>query len=198
MSRSFFLPDPDHFTAGTVGPAGQRTFFLQARSGDELVTLKVEKQQVAALADYLRGLLADLPPLDGPVPAAAQLVEPADPEWIVGGIGLAVDETADRIILVVHELVPTFDSDDEDDEDDEVADLLAELAGLAAEDDDDEDDDLFDTDEDEGAMARIRVTRAQAAAFIERASELVAAGRPLCPFCGLPSDPDGHFCPRAN
>ena len=49
--------DTDAFTAGTVGPQGRRVFFLQARRGNEIVTLKIEKQQVAGLAEFLDGLL---------------------------------------------------------------------------------------------------------------------------------------------
>jgi len=52
---SFDLPSPDAFTTGTVGPAGQRVFYLQARDGELVVTVRCEKQQVAALADYLDG-----------------------------------------------------------------------------------------------------------------------------------------------
>jgi uncharacterized repeat protein (TIGR03847 family) len=34
--------------------------------------------------------------------------------------------------------------------------------------------------------------------FVERASIVVAAGRIPCPFCGIPLNPEGHLCPRAN
>jgi uncharacterized repeat protein (TIGR03847 family) len=50
----------------------------------------------------------------------------------------------------------------------------------------------------EPAMARFRITRAQAAAFVERANELMKGGRPTCPICSRPMDPEGHVCPRAN
>lgn len=209
MPRSIHLPDPHHFTVGTVGPPGQRTFFLQAADSGALVSFKLEKQQVAALAEYLDSVLADLPAPSAPVVAAPELVEPVVAEWVVGGIGIAIDQGSDRILLVVHELVP----EPEESVADEVADLLAELAQLDVEDlrdddsfaadDDDEDEDEFDEelsiDEDSASsMARLRLTRDQVAAFVARASELLEAGRPLCPFCGLPSDPTGHFCPRAN
>lgn len=51
---------------------------------------------------------------------------------------------------------------------------------------------------DEGTVARLSVTREQAAAFAIRATTLVEAGRPPCPLCGLPLDPSGHDCPRTN
>ncbi|HEY5033265.1 MAG TPA: DUF3090 family protein, partial [Actinomycetes bacterium] len=39
---------------------------------------------------------------------------------------------------------------------------------------------------------------AVARAFAQRAAAVVGAGRPPCPFCGLPLDPTGHLCPRQN
>lgn len=202
MSDSFHLTDPVHFTAGTVGPPGQRVFYLQAAEGADVVAFRMEKQQVAALAEYLSGVLADLPAVTTPVADAPELAEPVVEAWTVGGIGIAVDEDADRIILVIHELVV---EEPEASEDEEVAELLAELAGLVGDDPpeddedpfDDEDDDLFDEDS-EGGIARLRITREQAAAFVTRAGELMSRGRPLCPFCGLPEGPGGHICPRAN
>ena len=81
---------------------------------------------------------------------------------------MAYEEADDRILLVAEELQP----DDEDDPE-----------GLSLED---------------PATARFRLTRAQTAAFIERANELVTSGRPLCRLCGMPMDPEGHPCPRNN
>jgi uncharacterized repeat protein (TIGR03847 family) len=110
MGTSFDLPSPDSFTAGTVGPPGQRVFYLQARDGDLVVTLRCEKQQVAALADYLEGLLDDLEPAPAQVPAPDRaLVEPVEELWIVGPIGVAYDDSSDSIIVVLEELVPDED-----------------------------------------------------------------------------------------
>ena len=67
MSTSFELDDVDHLTTGTIGPPGQRVFYLQAAQGDQLVSLRLEKTLVAALVRYLGALLADLPPA-GPLP----------------------------------------------------------------------------------------------------------------------------------
>ena len=53
-------------------------------------------------------------------------------------------------------------------------------------------------DDEDGSVARVAVTREQAAAFAIRATQLVEAGRPPCPLCGLPLDPSGHDCPRTN
>ncbi len=103
---SFDLPAPDVFTTGTVGPAGQRIFYLQARDGDLVVTVRCEKQQVAALADYFAGLLEDLEPAPyGVATNDLQLAEPFQEIWTVGPIGVAYDEPGDRIIVVLEELV---------------------------------------------------------------------------------------------
>jgi uncharacterized repeat protein (TIGR03847 family) len=112
---SFDLEEPDHFTTGAVGPKGQRVFYLQAREAGTVVTLKVEKQQVGALADYLEQLLEDLPS-EGRPPArpAPELVAPVDAQWPVGGLGVAYDERLDRIVLIAEELVPDADDDDDD------------------------------------------------------------------------------------
>lgn len=55
-----------------------------------------------------------------------------------------------------------------------------------------------DPDSPEPAVLRVRVTAGVARAFIKRAQALVAAGRPPCPLCGQPLDPEGHVCVRLN
>lgn len=113
MSTSYDLPSPDVFTAGTVGPPGQRVFFLQAREDEICVTVRCEKQQVAALAEYLSGLLDDLEPAPYGLAASDLALSPPGGEeiWTVGAIGVAYDEPADRIVVVLEEL-----TDDEDDD----------------------------------------------------------------------------------
>jgi uncharacterized repeat protein (TIGR03847 family) len=162
---SFDVSQPIVFTAGTVGPPGKRVFYLQAQGDGLVVTLKCEKGQVGALADYLAGLLADLPTVEeGSVPTLLDLVEPVVPEWSVGTLAVAWDDTNDRMVLVAEELLT-----------EEEQEVTAEVA-----------------------RARFLLTRAQVAAFVDRARELVAGGRPPCPLCGGPLDPEGHACPRLN
>jgi uncharacterized repeat protein (TIGR03847 family) len=167
MGTSFDLPEPDRFTAGTVGPPGQRVFFLQASEGGQVVTLRLEKAQVAALAEYLASVLADLPnPAPDSLPDDLELAQPVVAEWVVGQIGVVFDEDRDRMLVQAEELV-----DDE---------------GEAA------------SQEVEPGVARFGLTRPQVAAFVARAAELVAAGRPPCPLCGRPLDPAGHSCIKTN
>jgi uncharacterized repeat protein (TIGR03847 family) len=104
VSESFRLDAPDHFTVGTVGPPGQRTFYLQAREDrDALVTLKCEKTQVAALGDYLAGLLARMKGDNPAAGTAAALLEPIEAAWTVGSLGVGYDEASDRIVVVANE-----------------------------------------------------------------------------------------------
>jgi uncharacterized repeat protein (TIGR03847 family) len=114
VSDSFDLRAPATFTALTEGPPGQRTFLLQAAEDDRVVTLKVEKQQVAALCEYLGGILADLPAAEDADALPADPVEPAIPAWAVGGLAVAYEQAEDRILLVAEELLVP-DEDEEPD-----------------------------------------------------------------------------------
>ena len=122
MSSSFELPDVERITVGTVGEPGARTFYLQARQGTQLVTLKLEKQQVGALAQFLGTLLADLA-RPGHLPEDLDLEEPALEEWAVGSIQLSYDADADRILLLAEEILL---------EDDEAAGRLPGIARFGA------------------------------------------------------------------
>jgi uncharacterized repeat protein (TIGR03847 family) len=105
MSASFDLSPVDRITVGTVGPTGKRTFFLQARQAGQLVTLKMEKQQVAALASHLADLLADLPSVGAlPDDGDLELEEPAVPEWAVGSMRVEYDSAVDQIVVFAEEI----------------------------------------------------------------------------------------------
>ena len=103
-NESFDLREVDHLTTGTVGEPGERVFFLQARGDGRLITLKLEKTQVAALVGYLGTLLADLPPPEE-LPRSLGLLQPIEPEWVVGTLGVSYDEDDDRFVLLAEELV---------------------------------------------------------------------------------------------
>lgn len=167
MSTSFEFQEVDRLTTGTVGEPGQRVFYLQIQVGTQVVSLRLEKTQVAALITYLGVLLADLPsPTE--LPTDLELTEPVVAEWVVGSLGVSYDEDRDRILIVADEMVPNDDPDDPD---------------------------LTD---DDGATARLLVTREQVSALSIRGAEVVSAGRPPCALCGQPLNPDGHLCIRLN
>lgn len=169
---SFEVDSPDHFTAGAVGPPGQRVFFLQSRDGTRLITLKVEKEHVRALAEYVSGLLARVKGAPGATRGGGELIEPLDVAWDVGSLAVGYDESHDRVVVEASELIEPEETEEE--------------SGSAP------------GPEPDPAMARFRISRAQAAAFVERANELMKGGRPTCPVCSRPMDPEGHVCPRAN
>jgi len=179
MSSSFDLSSVDRITVGTVGQPGSRTFFLQAREDSLLVSLKVEKNQVAALAERLAELLHENP-ASSPIPEISELdlEEPTLADFVVGSLGLSFSSDDDRVVLVCEELVRLDQNDD-----------LEE---------DDLDDDEDDEDGPQGAVARFGCTRGQAAALAMRGATLVATGRAACPLCGYPLDPRGHVCPKTN
>jgi uncharacterized repeat protein (TIGR03847 family) len=169
MSVFYEFDEVSAFTVGTVGRPGERTFLLQARAADQRVTVKCEKQQTAAIVQYLRRLLADLPPAeDRPMSGTLELREPLEPAFVLGPIGLGYDRSNDRVLIQL----------------DEVGDL-------------DEEGEPVDEDDDRGHV-RLYLSRGQAAAFCDHADGIVEAGRPACQWCAFPMDPDGHDCPRMN
>lgn len=190
MSRQVFLYDPpDRFIAGTVGLPGRRTFFLQASAAGRTTSVALEKAQVEALAERIDELLDEVVRRTGgnaPVPAVAPseladngpLETPVDEEFRVGTMALAWDGEGERMIVEAQALVELEAESDED---------LAEAEER-----------LLQDDENGPPMLRVRLSGTMARAFAKRALEVVNAGRPPCPLCSLPLDPEGHVCPRQN
>jgi uncharacterized repeat protein (TIGR03847 family) len=192
--------DPERFVAGTVGPPGQRTFFLQARQAGRLVSVALEKQQVAVLAERLDLLLDEAlrriggdPRVPALAPQSLQdqgpLDQPIDEEFRVGTMTLGWDEGANRAVI---ELFPVSDAnlveiDDDNDDDDE-----------DGEDDPVEIEDEIEIEIEASEVVIVSLEPGYARAFVQRAQTVVSAGRPPCQFCGGPIDPEGHICPRAN
>lgn len=182
MTRQVFdYADPDRFVVGTVGMPGERTFFLQARKGNAVTSVALEKAQVAALAERVDQLLDEASQsraAEGEIPEAAP-VELADPapldmpiveEFRVGAMALGWDEASRRVVLEAH----------------------------AVAEDDVDIPDIADDGPDGPDTLRVWIAPALARAFAERSRQVVAAGRPPCPFCNQPLDPAGHVCPRSN
>jgi uncharacterized repeat protein (TIGR03847 family) len=195
VSESFDFGTPDLFTAGTIGPPGQRVFYLQAREGNTLVTLKCEKEQVRVLGEYLGRLLERL---SKPAAAAGEdlaLVEPVSPAWVVGSIGVGYDEASDRVVLVIEEVAEENEADAEGEEEAESETPTETVIEPAAEEEEEEEGAAAASDR---ASGRVHLTRAQVAAFVGRAQSLVEAGRPTCRLCGRPMNPGGHRCARTN
>jgi uncharacterized repeat protein (TIGR03847 family) len=184
MPRQVFeYEQPERFVAGTTGQPGSRTFFLQARIGTRLTTVQLEKQQVSVLAERIDELLDEVLRRSGgsaPVPAIAPvdgqdsgpLDTPIEEEFRVGTMSLAWDGEVERVVIECFEATEGPGADD-----DEIPD---------------------GADDAVGAVLRVSLAGSAARAFAKRALSVVAAGRPPCPFCAGPLDPEGHVCPRAN
>jgi len=177
MSQIFLFDPVERFVAGTVGVPGERTFFLQARTGSRMVSVALEKAQVAAIADRVIQILREirlsepLTPFERVAPDDNPLETPIDEEFRVGVIGLAY--LSDRRLIEI-DLQAIAESEIEEDE-------LLEI----------------DTSSDQDIL-RVLIPLGYAENFAKRANSVIAAGRAPCPFCGGPIDLKGHLCPRAN
>lgn len=201
MPRRFFLfEDPDRFVTGTVGRPGARTFFLQAIQGGRIASVTLEKIQVAVLADRVAAILAELERrgIKGAVDIAPSgdddrpLDEPLREEFRVGTLTISWDSEEAELLLEARSQSDL--EDDDDDEDD--ADAGDEAIEVAA--DDDDGDDIPDDAPIGPDVLRVRLTPAMALGFAQRARRIVGSGRPPCPFCGQPLNPEGHICARKN
>lgn len=183
MARQVFRHDsPDRFVAGTVGQPGERTFYLQARSGSDLTSVVCEKGQVLELAERLDELLdrvrsevpgsavpdrgelkvLDLDPLEAPVVADFRVIT----------LALGWDQRLSEVVIEARGAEPGALEDDNPDSEDDDAEASDTL--------------------------HVRLTPQAAREFAERSRRVVSAGRPPCPLCLQPRDPAGHICPRAN
>lgn len=186
--RRYIFDPPDRFVAGTVGEPGERAFFLQARDGRRVVSVALEKVQVAVLAERLGALLEELgrrgiADVDAPVEEIAiidpertddvePLDEPLNEAFRAGSLTLGWDGGAGLVLVEARAQDDDGEAIDPDEDDEE--------------------------DEDGPDLLRVRMTAAAARGFVARAERVVSAGRPPCPLCGAPLDPLGHICPRRN
>jgi len=167
---------PDRFVAGTVGPPGQRTFFLQVSAGARLASVSLEKQQLSTLADRVNDLLDDFAAGEAAEVVAQAFEDVAiEDEFRVGTMSLGWDAERRVVIVECHDGQEEVEVDEEGDPV-----VEPELTG------------------EPETVLRVVIEPALARAFARRCTKVVAAGRPPCPFCGGPLDPTGHICPRAN
>jgi len=168
----------ERFVAGTVGVPGERTFFIQARTGSRVVSVVVDKSQVIALGERTKIMLREIKKSDPTVVIRsdeiddAPLEQPILEEFRAGVIAMAWD--AENLVIVY------------------------ELREMSSTDSGQDEDVIFDESELSADLLRVHVSPTQAAAFAKRCLSLASAGRTPCPFCAIPIDPSGHLCPRAN
>ncbi|HEY0259105.1 MAG TPA: DUF3090 domain-containing protein [Lacisediminihabitans sp.] len=165
---------PDRVVVGTVGRPGSRTFYLQVRAGDRLVSVALEKEQSALLGEKVDEILDELMasednPVTIPTETPVELVDndplelPVEERFRTGAMTLGWDPTTAQVVIEVYPLV------------DEVEEF-----------------EPLESEPDEVLLVRIPVGTARA--FAKRTLEIVGAGRRICPLCGQPMDPDGHDC----
>jgi uncharacterized repeat protein (TIGR03847 family) len=169
---------PDRVVIGTVGLPGVRTFYLQVREGKQIVSIALEKQQSALLAEKIDEILDQLITVESnrfsiPTGTPLELVdndplEAVQEQFRTGAMSLGWDPTTAQIVIEAHPI-----TDDDSDEKDEA---------------------LDEDGVNEPEMLRVRMPVGTARAFAKRTREIVGAGRPMCPLCGYPVDADGHTC----
>lgn len=163
---------PERFVLGTVGPPGQRTFFLQASDSTRRLQISLEKLHAQILAERIGELLDQVAGLEATIAAAADAADnapldtPISEDFRVSALALSWDEERHVVVIEAH------DHDPDEPED----------VGPGG----------------QRMSMRVSLPPAQARAFARRCETIVRAGRPSCPFCGGPLDADGHICPRAN
>lgn len=169
---------PDRVVVGTVGAPGARTFYLQVRAGTQVVSIAMEKQQSALLAEKIDEILDQLITVEGnpfsvPTGTPIELVdndqlEAVQEQFRTGAMSLGWDPTTAQVVIEAH---PITDADAD---------------GV--------DESLDEDGADESEMLLVRMPVGTARAFAKRTREIVGAGRPACPLCGYPIDADGHTC----
>jgi len=167
----------DRITAGAVGEPGERTFYLQAREGERLITITVEKEQVELLGTSILEILATVgrETGEGPLSEELGLEPPLEPLWRAGRLSIGYAEDRDLMLLEVEEQLEGALTEDEGE-------------GLVTP----------DVEGPEPARVRLWATREQMFALARHGAEVAARGRPRCRYCGNPIGPEGHMCPAMN
>jgi len=173
MSRiSMDLNPVSQITVDAIGQPGERIFYLQGRSSDQVITLLVEKFQIQTLALAIENLMSELREKTPTLPEASPdyieeqmtLAPPLDPLFRVGELSLGYDPSQDLLILIAKE-VPL---------------------------------DISDMDAEALSEVRFWCTRSQLWAMARWSIELASRGRPVWPSTGEPILPPGEFSPKNN
>ncbi|MDQ0079315.1 DUF3090 domain-containing protein [Arthrobacter oryzae] len=168
---------PDRVVVGTIGLPGARTFYLQVRAGTQIVSIALEKQQSALLAEKIDEILDQLITVEGnpfsvPTSTPIELVdndqlEAVQEQFRAGAMSLGWDPTTAQVVVEAYPITDVAVDDDES---------------------------LDEDGADEPEMLLVRMPVGTARAFAMRTREIVGAGRPTCSLCGYPIDADGHTC----
>ena len=167
---------PDRVVIGTIGAPGARTFYLQVRTGKQILSVALEKQQSALLAEGIDEILDQLITLEGnpfsvPTGTPIELVdndqlEAVQEQFRTGAMSLGWDPTTAQVVVEAYPIVESADDDEPLDQDDAEA----------------------------PEMLLVRMPVGTARAFAKRTREVVGAGRPPCPPCRYTQNPDRPIC----
>lgn len=159
-----------HITTDAIGQPGKRVFYIQGWQDDRTITLIVEKIQIQSLAVGLEQFLAEIRERYPEISeATADFIEEK----------MHIHPPVDPLFRT-GELGLGYDSDN---------DLVVLIAKeIIAE----------GNQEDEASLVRFWCTRDQLRAMCHWGIEIASRGRPICPQCGQPEEPEGHFCPKKN
>jgi uncharacterized repeat protein (TIGR03847 family) len=160
-----------HVTTDAIGPAGKRVFYIQAWKEDRTITVTVEKVQIQSLAVGIEQFLADV---------NTKFVDLPDASAEYDEDQMHVHPPVDPLFRV-GQLGLGYDPE---------ADLVALELRQAPENEKQPTEELD--------VVRLWCTRSQIRAMANWGLELASRGRPLCPQCGQPMDPAGHFCTKKN
>jgi uncharacterized repeat protein (TIGR03847 family) len=177
---------PDRLVVGTIGRPGERTFYLQARDGRRVVSVALEKEQSAVLAEKLDELLDEVATVEEnrfsvppTVPRELYDVDPLDQpveaEFRAGALSLGFDPATAQVVIEAYPIDDELEIVAEEPDENGEIEAVVELPEPAE-------------------LLQVKIPVGTARAFVERTREVVGAGRPLCPRCGRSIDPEGHDC----
>ena len=186
MTRINLSLDPvDHITVDAIGKPGNRVFYIQGRQGEQVVSLIIEKIQlqslIAGVSEFLKEVINKYPDrISTDVDLkedAMRILPPVDPKFRVGDMGLAYDDERDLVCIIAREMDIFQNEENEDDDEVEQEEIKKE---------------------DEGNAVRYWCTRGQLLTLAHWGAVVLERGRPICPQCLQPMEPEGHFCPKKN
>ncbi|MBN1306038.1 MAG: DUF3090 domain-containing protein [Anaerolineales bacterium] len=172
MPRLEIDVDPvDHITADAIGKPGQRVFYIQAFQAERTVSVLIEKFQLQSLSVGIEQFLAELTTSNPDLPEASGEYNPDT---------MHINPPVEPLFRV-GEIGLGYDKDRD------LTVLIIREVQLGE-----------NEDPDEASIVRYWCTRSQLSAISHWSAEVVHQGRPRCPQCGQPMEPEGHFCPKKN
>lgn len=159
-----------HITTDAIGQPGKRVFYIQGWQDERTITLIVEKIQIQSLAVGVEQFLTEIDTkYPGLVEASSDFIEEQ----------MHISPPVDPLFRV-GELGLGYDA-----ENDLVVLVAKEMMAEGQ-------------DTEEASVVRFWCSRSQIRSMCHWGMEIASRGRAVCPQCGQPMDPEGHFCPKRN